>query len=60
MSEEKDVNTEMTNVQQIIQHAINKEPSQMKNLVNKEIASRVMTGIDAKRADVGAKIFGKA
>jgi hypothetical protein len=44
---------------QIIQHTINKEPAQVKNIVSKEIATRVLSMIDAKRSEVGAKLFGR-
>lgn len=44
---------------QIVQHAVNAEPSKLKNLVNKEIASRVMGGIDARRAVIAKKLFGQ-
>jgi len=47
------------NVQQIITHINNKEPSQLKNIVNKEIASRVMGMIQDKRKEVGRDIFGR-
>jgi hypothetical protein len=47
------------NVQQIVTHINNKEPSQMKNLVNKEISSRVMGMIRTKRKEVGTTIFGR-
>lgn len=50
--------TELTNVQQIVQHAMNKEPSEIKNLVSKEITSRVMGHIEAKKAEVGSAVFG--
>ena len=49
---------EITNTQQIVQHIINKEPSKMKSIVNKEIASRVMGHIEVKRTEVGEKLFG--
>lgn len=53
MAEEKKLN----NIQQIVQHSINKEPSKVKNLVGKEIASRIMTHIDNKRAQIGKTLF---
>jgi len=52
-------NEELTNVQSIVQHAINKEPSKLKNVVTKEISSRIMSHIQSKRSDVGSKLFGK-
>lgn len=52
-------NNELTNVQQIVQHVLNKEPSKLKNVVNKEISTRVMGHIEAKRSDVGSTLFGK-
>lgn len=59
MAEENNNNApELTPVQQIVQHAIAKEPSQLKGLVHKEIASRVMSAIQTKRAEVGKKLFG--
>ncbi len=59
MAEEKKVEPELSNVQQIVQHAMNSEPSKIKSLVNKEIASRVMTHIETKKTEVGSTIFGK-
>lgn len=59
MSDEKNKAPELTTTQQIVQHAINKEPSQLSTLVHKEIASRVMTKIDTRRADVGKHLFVK-
>lgn len=55
MAEEK---KKITNVQQIVQHAMNKEPSKLKTIINKEIASRVMGHIETKRTEVGAELFG--
>lgn len=49
----------LTRTQQIIQHVVDKEPSKMKTLVHKEISSRVMGHIEAKRSIVGADLFGK-
>ena len=49
---------EVTSTQQIVKHIINKEPSKMKSVVNKEIAARVMGHIEVKRADIGEKLFG--
>ena len=57
MSNEKE--QELSMVQRIVQHAINKEPSQMAPLINTEIASRVMNSIDQKRAEVGKQMFSK-
>lgn len=59
MSNENKAETQLSAVQQIVQHAVNKEPSQMSSLVHKEIASRVMQQIDTRRAVVGKKLFGK-
>ncbi len=42
---------------QIVQLAIKKEPSQIGPIVNKEIASRVMSRIDDKRREIGSKLF---
>jgi len=50
---------EQSIVSQIVTHALNKEPSKLTPLVQKEIASRVMTRIEAKRAEVGKKLFGR-
>lgn len=58
MSEE-DKNVEMTPVQQIVQHVINKEPSQLKGILSKEIASRVMDRIDIKKQEIGSTVFGQ-
>ena len=54
-----DTKVELTNVQQIVQHSMNKEPSMIKNLVSKEIASRVMDRIEARKTDIGSSVFGK-
>ena len=59
MAEEENKPTELSNTQQIVQHIMNKEPSKLKTVVNKEIASRVMGHIDAKRTEVGTNLFGK-
>ena len=56
MSEE---NKEPSIINQIVNHAINKEPSKIAPLVHKEISARVMSKIDAKRAEVGKKLFNK-
>ena len=56
MSEET---VKLNPVQTILSHAVRSEPSQMKSAVGAEIASRVMNIIQAKRSDVGAKLFGK-
>jgi len=47
----------MSPAKQIIQHVMNKEPAQMKTIVNKEIASRVMAHIDARRPEVASQLF---
>lgn len=44
---------------QIVQHSVASEPSKLKNLVSKEIATRVMSSIDARRTSIGKKLFGK-
>jgi hypothetical protein len=44
---------------QIIKHTIAKEPAQVKDVASKAIASRVLSMINTKRAEVGAKLFGK-
>jgi hypothetical protein len=44
---------------QIIHHTLNKEPAQVKDIVNKEIASRVLALIDTKRSEVGVTLFNK-
>lgn len=59
MAEENNNKPELTPVQQIVQHAINKQPSELKNVLNKEIAGRVMGKIDDRRAQVAKKLFGK-
>ena len=53
-----DKKNKLNNVQQIVQHIMNKEPSKLTNIVNKEIASRVVNHIDNKRAEVGSNLFG--
>ena len=57
MAEEKGATPSV--MTQIVTHAMNKEPSKITPLVNKEISARVMAGIDAKRAEVGKKLFSK-
>lgn len=42
----------------ILNHAMNSEPSQMKIAVGKEIASRIMSSIAARRVEMGKKLFG--
>lgn len=49
----------LTVTQQIVQHAVSKEPSKMKSLVHKEISSRVMGHIETKRTKVGTDLFGR-
>jgi len=48
----------LSNMQNIVKFAIDKKPSQMKSYVNKEIATRVMDRIEAKRSSVGSSLFG--
>jgi len=55
----KDTKDQPTILQQIVQHAVNKEPSKIGPLVNKEISARVMARIDDKRQDVGKKLFSR-
>ena len=43
----------------ILQHAINKEPVQLKSLVGTEVGSRIMNLIQAKRVEIGTSIFGE-
>lgn len=46
-------------VQQIMQYVLDKEPSKIKDAVEKEIASRVMNSIETRRRKVGSALFGK-
>ena len=55
MSKENNI----SNVQQIVNYAMNKEPSKMKKLVNKEISARIMKHIQTKRTEIGSNLFGK-
>lgn len=50
---------ELTNVQQIVQYAMNKEPSKLKSIATREISARIMDHIQTKRIEVGSKLFGK-
>jgi len=52
-------NNNPSNIKQIMTHITNKEPSQMKNLVNKEIANRAMNIIQTMRSDIGNRMFGR-
>lgn len=51
------MDNEKSVVAQIVHHAMNKEPAKMTTLVNQEVASRVMAGIESKRKEVGRKLF---
>lgn len=46
-------------VSQIVQNTMNKKPTAVKSLVQKEIANRVLSSINNRRKEVATKLFSK-